>query len=108
MILSEVSQEPVGPKEQPQALDLRQIRSLSAAFGQDRGSLVPTYRKDRDLWVIWKDNLATAFSQGSVSAATADELDALFDAFTTSYTAAVQTFTKVSVSAREIDDQYEA
>ena len=108
MTLGEVSREPVGPKGQPQPLDLREVRSLSAAFSQDRGSLVPVYRRDRDLAAIWKRNLELAVSQGSVSSQIAPELDRLFQEFAIAYKAAIVTFAQVSVAASEIKSQYHA
>lgn len=108
LTLGEVSRQSVGPKGQPQPLNLSDVRSLSAAFSQDRGSLVPVYRKDRDLAVSWKRNLEIAVSQGSVLAATAAELDALFQEFIAAYKVAIATFAKVSVGAAEIEAQFRA
>jgi DNA segregation ATPase FtsK/SpoIIIE, S-DNA-T family len=108
LTLGEVSRESVGQKGQPQPLDLREVRSLSAAFGQDRGSLVPAYRRDLDLSIIWKRNLATAVSQSSISAVSVAELDVLFQEFMDAYAAAVTAFIQVSVAAREIESQYNA
>ena len=105
-MLGQVNRETVGRKGISQPLDLRDVRSLSAAFGQDRGSLIPVYRKDQDLVVIWKRNLAEARALGSVSAATAERLDTLFDEFANFYRTALQTFLKVSVAALEIRSQY--
>jgi DNA segregation ATPase FtsK/SpoIIIE, S-DNA-T family len=108
LTLGEVNRESVGQKGQPQPLDLRNVKSLSAAFSQDRGSLVPVYRRERDLGVVWKRNLNSAVSQGSISAASAAELDALFEEFLGYYKAAIATFAQVSVAAGEIESQYKA
>jgi len=106
-MLGQVSRESVGPKGISQPLDLRDVRSLSAAFGQDRGSLIPVYRKDQDLVVIWARNLEDARARGSVSGAMAERLEALFREFTNAYRAALQTFLAASVAASEIRTQYE-
>lgn len=108
LMLGQVNRESVGAKGISQPLDLRNVRSLSAAFGQDRGSLIPVYRKEQDLVVIWKRNLEEARAGGSVSAATAERLDTLFGEFTNAYRAALQTFLKASVAAPEIRTQYVA
>ncbi len=105
--LCEVAREPVGSKGQAQALDLHEIRSLAAAFGQDRGSLIRVYRKDYDLSLLWEENMSSLIAQGSLSEVLAAELRQLFRQFVDSYTAAIETFPKVSVAAIEIRDQYE-
>jgi DNA segregation ATPase FtsK/SpoIIIE, S-DNA-T family len=106
LTLGEVTRESVGQKGQPQPLDLRNVKSLSAAFSQDRGSLVPTHRKDSDLGTIWKRNIQAALSSGSVAAAIAAELDMLFTEFASAYAGAIKTFAQVSVAAIEIEAQY--
>lgn len=108
LTLSEVARESVGQKGQPQPLDLRNVKSLSAAFSQDRGSLIPVYRKDSDLGLIWTRNLDAAISSGTLAAATASELDALFSQFAQDYTGAIAAFAKFSVAASEIEAQFHA
>ena len=103
LTMGEVSRESVGQKGQPQPLDLRDVRSLSAAFSQDRGSLVPVHRRERDLGVIWKQNLNAAVTHGSISKETSEELDALFQEFIGHYKAAIAAFAEVSVAAAEIE-----
>ena len=105
-MLGQVNRETVGPKGISQPLDLQNVRSLSAAFGQDRGSLIPVYRKEQDLVVVWKRNLDEARARGSVSPATAERLDTMFGEFTTAYQSALQMFLKASVAAPEIRTQY--
>lgn len=106
LMLGEVSRESVGPKGISLPLDLRDVRSLSAAFGQDRGSLIPVYRKEQDLGVVWKRSLGEATARASISAATADHLKTLFDEFAEAYEAAVKSFCKKGVAANEIGAQY--
>lgn len=105
-MLGQVYRETVGPKGTSQPLDLQNVRSLSAAFGQDRGSLIPVYRKEQDLVAIWQRNLDEAKARGSVSVVTAERLDAMFGEFTTAYQSALQMFLKTSVAAPEIRTQY--
>ncbi|EIF29003.1 DNA segregation ATPase, FtsK/SpoIIIE family [Burkholderia sp. Ch1-1] len=105
--LCEVAREPVGSKGQAQALDLQEIRSLAAAFGQDRGSLIRVYRKEYDLSLLWEQNVSSLVANGSITEVLATELRELFRQFVDSYTTAIETFPKVSVAATEIKDQYE-
>ncbi|MBS0418033.1 MAG: DNA translocase FtsK [Proteobacteria bacterium] len=104
----EVAREPIGPKGQTQPLDLTQARTFAAAFGQDRGSLVPVYRKQNDLQLEWQRNLKECQDQGLASAALAGELSTLFDTFARSYTAALSGFLRASVAAEDIGTQYAA
>lgn len=104
--LGHVSRETIGPKGISQPLDLRDVRSIAATFGQDRGSLIPVYRKDEDLVAIWKRNLEEAKTRGSVSLATAERLDVLFDQFVNAYKATLQSFLTASVAAPETRTQY--
>lgn len=106
LVLGQVNRESVGPKGISQPLNLRDVRSLSPAFGQDRGSLIPVYRKEQDLSVIWKRNLEEAKARDHVSADKAERLNTLFSNFSDAYRAALQGFLKVSVAAPEIRTQY--
>lgn len=104
--LCEVAREPVGSKGQAQALDLHEVRSLSAAFGQDRGSMVRSYRKEHDLANSWDESVSALLAQGSLTEVLAMELRQLFKDFAESYDAAIKMFPKASVASVEISDQY--
>ncbi len=91
-----------------QPLDLRDVRSLSAAFGQDRGSLIPTYRREHDLEHIWRRSLAEAEQRGSVGKAVAALLGGLFEGFAESYRMAIKGFALHGVSCLDINLQYVA
>jgi len=104
--LCEVAREPVGSKGQSQALDLHEIRSLSAAFGQDRGSLVRSYRKEHDLANSWHESVSSLLTQGSLTEPVAIELRQLFNEWGESYAAAIEAFPKASVATTAIEDQY--
>jgi len=106
--LCEVAREPVGSKGQAQALDLHEVRSLSAAFGQDRGSLVRSYRKEHDLTLSWEESISALLTQGSLTETLATDLRQLFKEFSRSYAAAIEMFPKDGVATSEIKDQYTA
>ena len=89
-----VNREPVSGKGRYQSLDLRNVRTLYPAYGQDRGSFVRTYKKDNDISLIWPANLAKAQEQGLVSEPIATNLLTLFQTFQQSYLGAVQGFAK--------------
>lgn len=92
LMLCRVNREPVSGKGRYQSLDLLNVRTLSPAYGQDRGSFVSTYRKENDISLLWPANLTKAQQEGLVSEATGAKLLALFQAFQQSYQAAVKGF----------------
>lgn len=104
----EVAREPIGPKGQAQPLDLTQTRTFAAAFGQDRGSLVPVYRRTNDLQLIWQRNLNECLDQGLISAQLSKDLSELFDTFEASYRSALAGFLRASVAANDITRAYSA
>lgn len=87
-----VNREPVSGKGRYQSLDLRNVRTLYPAYGQDRGSFVGTYKKDNDISLLWPANLTKAEEQDLVSEPTATNLAKLFQTFQQSYLGAVQGF----------------
>ena len=103
-----VERQTVASKGGLQALDLRNVKSLGARPGQNRGSLLPAYRKERDLKLQWEANLQEALSRGTVTAATAPALQTKFEAFTQAYAAAAAGFPKVGVLCPEIATQFDA
>ena len=87
-----VNREPVSGKGRFQSLDLRNVRTLFPAYGQDRGSFVAVYRKEQDISLLWPTALTKAQEQGLVSVHTASHLLTLFQAFQQNYRAAVAGF----------------
>ena len=83
LVRSRVSREPVSGKGRFQSLDLRNVKTLYPAYGQDRGSLVATYKKDNDLGLSWPAALSEAEADGLVSKDVAARLLELFEAFQT-------------------------
>lgn len=104
----EVAREPIGPKGQTQPLDLTQARTFAAAFGQDRGSLVPVYKKQSDLYLTWQRHLKECVDQALATPQLAQELTALFESFVRSYASALSGFLRTSVAAEDIGAQYAA
>ncbi len=84
--------EPGTSGRRPGSIDLSDVRTLVPGYDRDRGSLVPTYRRERDLGVIWKTNLKTAMDQSLVGEDGAGELRALFEAFREQYEDAITGF----------------
>ena len=102
-----VNREPVSGKGRYQSLDLRNVRTLYPAYGQDRGSFVGTYKKENDISLIWPANLTKAQEQDFVSESTATNLLTLFQAFQQSYLGAVQGFAEDGLACRLLVKQAE-
>lgn len=107
LVYCHVSREPISSKGRPQSLDLRNVQTLYAAYGQDRGSFVGVYKKDDDISRIWPENLATAEVDGLVSKDTAQQLSTLFQSFRESYTAAITGFGESGLASHSLIKQVE-
>jgi DNA segregation ATPase FtsK/SpoIIIE, S-DNA-T family len=92
LVFYRVNREPVSGKGHFQSLDLRNVRTLYPAHGQDRGSFVSIYKKAQDISLVWPANLAKAQQEGLVPETTASKLLSLFQAFHQSYRGAVNGF----------------
>jgi S-DNA-T family DNA segregation ATPase FtsK/SpoIIIE len=92
LVTCRVNREPVSGKGRYQSLDLRNVRTLYPAFGQDRGSFVATYKKDNDISLLWPANLTKAQEQEMVTEPIATKLLNLFQTFQQSYLSAIQGF----------------
>lgn len=107
LMLCRVNREPVSGKGRYQSLDLRNVRTLYPAYGQDRGSFVSTYKKENDISLTWPANLTKAQEDGLVSEATASKLLSLFQSFQQSYQAAVKGFADDGLACTEMVRQAE-
>lgn len=103
-----VSREPVSGKGKFESLDLRNVKTLYPAFGQDRGSFVPMYKKEDDISSVWSANLTKSLEAGFISNSTAIELTKMFSAFKEKYTIAILSFKSEGVSSPSLLDQAKA
>jgi DNA segregation ATPase FtsK/SpoIIIE, S-DNA-T family len=108
LVYCRVNREPVSAKGHCQSLDLRNVRTLYAAYGQDRGSFVSTYRKENDISLLWLANLIRAREQELIPEQTESKLLNLFQSFQQSYAAAVSGFVKdglaCNLSVKQAED----
>jgi DNA segregation ATPase FtsK/SpoIIIE, S-DNA-T family len=107
LVRSRVSREPISGKGRFQSLDLRNIKTLYPAYGQDRGSFVATYKKDNDLGVSWPEALSAAETEGLVSKEVAASLKDLFQGFRQSYADAITGFVTSGVACDALFRQAE-
>jgi DNA segregation ATPase FtsK/SpoIIIE, S-DNA-T family len=107
LLRSRVSREPVSGKGRFQSLDLRNVKSLYPAYGQDRGSFVGAYKKENDLCTSWPADLAEAEAEGLVSRETAAKLKSLFESFTKSYSSAISGFATEGLACDSLFKQAE-
>lgn len=90
LLLARAGREPGAAGQSSGAIDLTDIKTLTPAFDRDRGSLLPAYRKERDLEIVWPERLADVVGQGLLSSDIATGLRASFDRFRDAYTIAIQ------------------
>ena len=107
LVRCRVNREPVSGKGRYQSLDLRNVRTLYPAYGQDRGSFVATYKKENDLSLSWPAGLAEVQEQQWVSVATAANLLAAFREFEKSYHEAIRGFTGDGLACAQLVEQAE-
>lgn len=89
-------------------VDLANVRTFRPAHGQERGTLVAAYKKDHDLAVVWRRNLAEAQERGLIIAGVASELEGRFAAFETAYGAAIRGFAVDGLSHDDLTAQLDA
>jgi S-DNA-T family DNA segregation ATPase FtsK/SpoIIIE len=107
LALCRVNREPVSGKGRFQSLDLRNVRTLCPAYGQDRGSFVCVHKKENDIALVWPVNLALAQQEGLLTEASASRLLALFHAFHRSYHAAIKGFVDDGLACSDLVKQAE-
>lgn len=90
------------------AIDLDNVRSLVPTYDRDRGSLLPTYRRERDVGVVWPANLATARRDGLIDAASVDKLSHAFSKFQQAYGLAIGGFRAGGAGAPAVREQAKA
>ncbi|MGB7157405.1 MAG: FtsK/SpoIIIE domain-containing protein [Tepidisphaeraceae bacterium] len=106
LVACRVNREPVTGKGQFQTVDLANVRTFSAGFGQDRGSFVSVYRRANDLGLQWLNNLEAAQKQGLLDKRSADVLSENFEAFSSAYTDAIKGFRDQGLSHPAILEQF--
>jgi S-DNA-T family DNA segregation ATPase FtsK/SpoIIIE len=107
LVHSRVSREPVSGKGRFQSLDLRNVKTLYPAYGQDRGSFVPTYRKDNDVLLSWLAGLSQAQADGLISEQIATKLRTSFKVFQESYLSAITGFAENGLACDSLFKQAE-
>ncbi|TIX61626.1 MAG: DNA translocase FtsK, partial [Mesorhizobium sp.] len=92
LTIGRTSREPAVAGRRAGAIDLRDVRTLVPAYDRDRGSLLPAYRKERDLALFWPIRLRENVLAGLVTASAAEEIANAFETFSKAYVDAVQGF----------------
>ena len=84
--------DPINSKGSYPAIDLSDVRTFVPSYGRDRGSFVAAYKKEQDIDVLWRENLAEALGLGLISEATKQALYAQFSDFAQEYGNAIASF----------------
>ncbi len=103
--LGGTAREPAVPGRRAGSIDLGDVRTLVPAFDRDRGSLLPAYRRERDVARSWPSKLAEQENAGLVSPEHLPAIRAAFSRFETTYRAAVAGFRLDGAGAQAVRDQ---
>ena len=90
--------EPISSKGLYQTINLSNVKTFVPSYDRNRGSFVSVYRKERDLEIIWRQNLESALSQGLISESTKKLLDEQFTAFAGEYARAINSLGTMGLS----------
>ncbi|AFZ55467.1 FtsK/SpoIIIE domain-containing protein [Cyanobacterium aponinum] len=89
-ILSEIRQELVNKKGRLQGISLYDMGTIMAAFGQDRGSLIPKYHTKYDLAKNFIKELKKAIKENRLSSDSGDKIKQAWELFSQTYKQALK------------------
>lgn len=105
LVFCRVDREPTTANQQTSSVDIWNVRTLMAAYDQDRGSLVGVYKRANDLAARWRSNLTDATARQWVQASVAERLGAAFTEFEKSYGDAIRGFLEDGLASSAIEGQ---
>lgn len=88
-----------------QTVDLSNIKTFLPVYDRDRGSFVAAYKKTNNLALKWLANFQEAKDNQFIDGRTAQELMQAFEAFQSSYTAAIRAFTEEGLTHPSLLEQ---
>lgn len=91
-----------------QSVDLRDVKTLDPAFGQDRGSFVAAQKAANNLARAWDRGFEEALRNGSIAEAAGNTLRARWGLFRECYAEAIKGFLSDGVACPELMDQASA
>lgn len=90
--------DPISSKGHYQAIDLSNVKTFVPSYDRNRGSFVAVYRKERDIEVVWRENLCSALRQGLISEHTKHRLENQFRVFAEEYINAIRGFSETGLA----------
>ncbi len=91
-IQSQIARELVSKKGRLQGISLNDVGTLMAAFGQDRGSLIPKYEPKLDLAKTFPKKIKNAVEEKRLSSEAAEQINNLWHKFTAIYQKALKSW----------------
>lgn len=108
-IQSQITRELVSKKGRLQGISLNDIGTLMAAFGQDRGSLIPKYDPNLDLAKTFPKKIKKAVEENRLSSEAAEQINNLWHKFTAIYQEALKTWlSEAGISSKYFLEQGQA
>ncbi len=110
LAICRATRERTSSKGAVQSVDLRDVRTLMATYGRERGSLVRVVSEGNgnDLARIWRDKLRQAQEMSLVSEPAARRLADLFTQFERLYELAISGFVGAGAASEELEPQARA
>ncbi|HET9898959.1 MAG TPA: FtsK/SpoIIIE domain-containing protein [Streptosporangiaceae bacterium] len=109
LVIGRANRERTSSKGSVQSVNLRDVRTLMAAYGRERGSLVRVREANaNNLTVVWRNNLREAQVMSLISESAARHLAELFAEFEQRYGQAIRGFATAGAASPELEPQAEA
>jgi S-DNA-T family DNA segregation ATPase FtsK/SpoIIIE len=110
LAICRASRERTSSKGAVQSVDLRNVRTLMAAYGRERGSLIRIVRQGagNNLARNWRDNLTQAQNTSLISQLSARHLAGLFAEFEQYYEQAIRGFASEGATSPDLETQVRA
>jgi S-DNA-T family DNA segregation ATPase FtsK/SpoIIIE len=109
LAIGRANRERTSSKGSVQSVNLRDVRTLMAAYGRERGSLVRVREANaNNLAVVWRNKLREAQVMSLISESAARHLAELFAEFEQRYGQAIRGFATAGAASPELEPQAEA
>ncbi|MBC6606954.1 DNA translocase FtsK [Hymenobacter sp. BT188] len=108
LVQCRVGRETVSAKGRFQSVNINDVRTLTPAFGQNRGSFVSTYKGAENLATKWETNLKEARREELISQVVEQELKGLWSVFKSEYSQAIVEFSTLGLASPKLLTQVQA
>lgn len=105
LVFCRANRETTSSKGTYQTVDLSNVKTFLPVYDRDRGSFVAAYKTTNDITIKWLANLQEAREREYIEQKTAHDLKEAFEAFRSSYAAAIRGFVQEGLTHSSLLDQ---